>query len=229
MVARSGTCSHVAAVLFYIEAAVRIRGQKTVTQEKAYWLLPRALGKLQYEEVSNTDFTSSARKKKQFDDSLGSTSQEASGKKQRSYSDMEPSEEEVYELMKSFSESGTRSVMLSIKAPFNRSFIPTAVRLENDLPAPLTKLKNDKDVGSDIEPLTKSVQQVKVAITEEQVSLVESVTRQQSKSKMWFEYRAGRITSSNMKKDQGCLLFYLSNPRKLQHITSGTIIEPEKL
>lgn len=173
-----------------------------MTQEKAYWLLPRALGKLQYEEVSNTDFTSSARKKRKFDNSLGSTSQEAStsGKKQRSYSEIEPSEEEIYELMKSFSDSGARSVMLSVKSPFNRSFIPTAVRLENDLPVPLTKLKNDKDVGSDIKELKESVQQVKVLITEEQVSLVESVTRQQSKCKLWFEHRAGRITSSNMKK-----------------------------
>ena len=33
-------CSRVASLMFYIDAAVRIRDSKTVTQEKAYWMLP---------------------------------------------------------------------------------------------------------------------------------------------------------------------------------------------
>ena len=36
------SCSHVGAVLFVVEAATRIRDSKTVTQEKACWLLPAA-------------------------------------------------------------------------------------------------------------------------------------------------------------------------------------------
>lgn len=32
--------SHVGALLFAVEAAIKIRNSKTVTQEKAYWLLP---------------------------------------------------------------------------------------------------------------------------------------------------------------------------------------------
>ena len=36
-------CSHVAAVMFYVECAVRIRNSKTVADEKAYWMLPPAL------------------------------------------------------------------------------------------------------------------------------------------------------------------------------------------
>ncbi|KAK7899651.1 hypothetical protein WMY93_020504 [Mugilogobius chulae] len=34
------TCTHVAALLFKVEATVRIRGTKTVTDEPAYWVLP---------------------------------------------------------------------------------------------------------------------------------------------------------------------------------------------
>lgn len=39
-------CSHVGAVLFAVEAAVKIRNTKTVTQEKAYWLLPSSISKV---------------------------------------------------------------------------------------------------------------------------------------------------------------------------------------
>ena len=41
------SCSHAGAVLFAVEAATRIRDSKTVTQEKAYWLLPAAHREIQ--------------------------------------------------------------------------------------------------------------------------------------------------------------------------------------
>lgn len=59
--------------------------------------------------------------------------------------------------------------------------------------ASTTKFKADKDLGSDTEQLTESCQQIKVIISEEHVSLVESATRQQSICKLWFEYRAEGI------------------------------------
>ena len=39
-------CSQVGAVLFAVKAAVKIRNTKTVTQEKAYWLLPSSISKV---------------------------------------------------------------------------------------------------------------------------------------------------------------------------------------
>lgn len=57
-------CSHIGALLFYIETAVRIEKAKTVTQEKAYWLLPSGIDKVPYAEVQNIDFTSAETKKK---------------------------------------------------------------------------------------------------------------------------------------------------------------------
>ncbi|KAK4320652.1 hypothetical protein Pmani_008485 [Petrolisthes manimaculis] len=65
-----GTCSHVGAVLFYVDAAVRAREQKTVTQDKAYWLLPKACKKVEYKPISEIDFTSSANRKRKFDAQL---------------------------------------------------------------------------------------------------------------------------------------------------------------
>ncbi|XP_041840869.1 uncharacterized protein LOC121639609 [Melanotaenia boesemani] len=51
------TCTHVAALLFLIEETVKLRDSKTVTQEKAYWLLPTALSKVEYKECRKIDFT----------------------------------------------------------------------------------------------------------------------------------------------------------------------------
>lgn len=39
-------CSHVGALLFAVEVAVKIRTSKTVTEEKAYWLLPSTITKV---------------------------------------------------------------------------------------------------------------------------------------------------------------------------------------
>ncbi|XP_053392305.1 uncharacterized protein LOC128554988 [Mercenaria mercenaria] len=57
-------CSHVGSLLFYLEAAARINASKTVTQEKAHWLLPRSIDKVPYSMISDIDFTSAETKKK---------------------------------------------------------------------------------------------------------------------------------------------------------------------
>ncbi|KAL3842877.1 hypothetical protein ACJMK2_020852 [Sinanodonta woodiana] len=63
------TCSHIGALLFYIETAVRLENANTVTQEKFFWLLPSSIDKVGYAIVSNIDFTSAeTKKKKQLDD-----------------------------------------------------------------------------------------------------------------------------------------------------------------
>ena len=63
-------CSHIAALLFYIEAAVKIRDSKTVTEEKAYWLLPSACKSIEYKDVREISFMSAKMAKKQLDSRL---------------------------------------------------------------------------------------------------------------------------------------------------------------
>ena len=41
-------CTHIAAVLFYLEAAYKIKGKETCMQTKCEWLLP----KIEYKPVS---------------------------------------------------------------------------------------------------------------------------------------------------------------------------------
>ena len=53
----------IAATLFWVDATVRIREIKTVTQEKAYWMLPTGVKKIAYSQLSDIDFTSAKSKK----------------------------------------------------------------------------------------------------------------------------------------------------------------------
>ena len=61
------SCSHVGALLFAIEAAVKIRNSARVTQSKAYWLLHSGVNKVDYLEVKGINFASVKTRKKQLD------------------------------------------------------------------------------------------------------------------------------------------------------------------
>ena len=78
-------CSHVAAVMFYVECAVRIRNSKTVTDEKAYWMLPPALENVPYCPISDMDFKSPSTKKKELDQKIESIGKEESQVKDLPY------------------------------------------------------------------------------------------------------------------------------------------------
>ncbi|KAI2644138.1 Alkaline nuclease [Labeo rohita] len=59
--------THVGALLFKIEAAVQIRGTKTVTDVPAYWMMPANVDKVQAEVGYKIDFSSGAAKRVALD------------------------------------------------------------------------------------------------------------------------------------------------------------------
>ena len=64
------TCTHIAAVLFYLEAAARIQGKQTCTQRKCEWILPSFQKDVEYLPIKDIDFTSAKGKKRKLDDSI---------------------------------------------------------------------------------------------------------------------------------------------------------------
>ncbi len=66
-------CTHVAAVLFFVSSAVEMRDSRTVTQEKAYWLLPSGLKTVTYATVENINFKSAKSLKKGIDCAISHT------------------------------------------------------------------------------------------------------------------------------------------------------------
>ena len=67
------TCTHTAAVLFYLEAAARIQGKQTCTQRKCKWILPSFQKDVEYLPIKDIDFTSAKGKKRKLDESVGCT------------------------------------------------------------------------------------------------------------------------------------------------------------
>ena len=63
-------CTHVAAVLFYLEAVYRMQGQETCTQQVCQWLLPSFQKNVEYLPVASIDFTSASTKKRKLDNAI---------------------------------------------------------------------------------------------------------------------------------------------------------------
>ena len=63
-------CTHVAAVLFYLEALCRIEGQRACTEGQCTWVMPSSMESAQYLPIKELDFTSSRGLKCKFDDAI---------------------------------------------------------------------------------------------------------------------------------------------------------------
>lgn len=57
MVGLGDACIHIATMLFSIEATVKIRESRTVTETKSYWL-PASVKGVDYSKINGIDFTS---------------------------------------------------------------------------------------------------------------------------------------------------------------------------
>ena len=64
------TCSHVASVLFYMEAWTRINGKVACTQVKCAWLLPTFVNEVNYDRVEDINFKSAVKLKEELDESI---------------------------------------------------------------------------------------------------------------------------------------------------------------
>ena len=58
------TCTRVAAVLLYLEAAARIQRKQTSTQRKYEWIMASFQSNVQYLPIKDVDFTSARGEKK---------------------------------------------------------------------------------------------------------------------------------------------------------------------
>ena len=61
------SCSHIASVLFYLEAWTKINGRLACTQVKCSWILPTYLKQVEYEKAREINFTSARKMKHDLD------------------------------------------------------------------------------------------------------------------------------------------------------------------
>ena len=113
-----------------------------------------------------------------------------------------PTDEELGAFFCSLSQSGIKSAILSLVPPYCDDFIPSMEK--GILPRPLTDLYDKKLFNvssfSELSSICNNIAtSVTLHVSPEQSKAVEEATRTQSQCKLWYSYRAGRITASNFR------------------------------
>ena len=186
-------CSHVAAVLFLMEANTKMKDRTSCTSLPCYWL-PPAMQSVPYAPVAEIDFTTPAQKRQKI---LGEVPDGGKELRLASTSSIVPSDGELEQFYGALSECGGKPAILSIIPGHCKAYIPVQVNgapplsdlfKQEYLTAPYTDLMDQCD---------KCFNDIKV--TSEQAQVIEENTRSQANSKVWFQQRSGRITASKLK------------------------------
>ncbi|XP_068743560.1 uncharacterized protein [Montipora capricornis] len=185
-------CSHVGALLFAVEAGVRIRNSVTCTQDRNPWILPSYVKNIPYIPVCDMDLSSA---KKRYS-TLG---EQGYATPEVNRADIpETSAEERANFCGNISRCGIKPAILSLISPYNAAFMPNEAEA---LPKPLTVIYNEEHLNYSFQELVEKAEKVfdEINITAKEAEAVEGVTRGQSTCKVWFEHRAGRVTASKFR------------------------------
>ncbi|KAH8025144.1 hypothetical protein HPB51_003986 [Rhipicephalus microplus] len=184
-------CSHIAALLFYVEIVVRKKDGKVCTDEENAWL-PPYVRHLEGKQCSDVSFASTRAKKVCMD-----AGKSANAYRQQRKAVEKTTDAEWSSFLAACHRSGSRLVLLSVHSTYAADFVPVAMRFPQAI---LTNLSKDEAPRTDAALREHCVEVMRTLSIELQVTtLVEAETREQAKSTKWFAFQAGRITASNAK------------------------------
>ena len=193
------TCSHVACVLFYLEAWTKIKGKLACTQLKCTWILPSFVGEVNYARVSDIDFTSSKKRKANLDIQIENLSADgkspsriippSSGKKVNSIP--RASNEEIATFYEELNKGKIKPVALSLVRPYSEQF----VNKSRNAPT-IPDFFDQKYMEHSYPELLKACSEVELNVTPEEIKQIERDTVAQAKGTGFFKHRAGRIGAS---------------------------------
>ena len=73
------------------------------------------------------------------------------------------------------------------------------IQTTDTFPTPLTEFYNSNLIDVEFDNLRSTCDAVFITLTEEMSFTIEAATRSQTKCKLWYKYRSGRVTESRMK------------------------------
>ena len=121
------SCSHVASVLFYIEAWTRIRGKLSCTEVKCTWLLPSFVKEVPYAKMRFINLTSARKLKADLDEKIENlrenrkaTASTGSGRK---VTGQVPTQTEMDNFYANLNKSRIKPVALSLIEPYSSQFV----------------------------------------------------------------------------------------------------------
>ena len=192
------SCSHIASILFYIEAWTRIHGKLTCTQVKCTWLLPTYVKEVPYSKVKDIDFRSARRMKAELDKKIdghfnsdNQSNQNKAAKLKSAQCICKLSDQEMSDLFSKLNACKNKPVILSLVSPYADRFIlkSRGIPTLGDLFDPENLKLNHVDL------LTKC-SEIDISLSDSEIEIIEQDTREQSRTSAFFTHRAGRIGAS---------------------------------
>lgn len=123
------TCTHLAAVLFYLEAATRIQGKQTCTQRKCEWIMPSFLKNVEYLPVKSINFTSASKRKRNVDamidagDTVQLSRPSGPSTHDNQFTTTTPCDTDLDTFYDELSSTGTRPAILSLISKHSSAYI----------------------------------------------------------------------------------------------------------
>lgn len=184
------TCSHVGAILHWVETAVRVHSTTTCTSKDNKWLMPTPKRSIPYVQLSEIDF--SAPKLKVNPGSSTPTTN------RRSINLKPPSQAEKDSFFHEIAKEQTKKpLILSVIEPYSQDFVLSTDHIPQLMQGIFKPAYLDCNY-TELLALANNFAQEKV--TPAMVDRLAQMTCDQSKCKNWFKYRAGRITASRFKQ-----------------------------
>ena len=213
------SCTHVASLLFAIESGVRIRDSMTVTQKKAYWVIPTGVKEVPYAPVQEIRFcgkkrSASMMKSLEYRSNSSSTpsplsrpspspeiSPSSTPRASKSPTPVRsikaPDQDQFKNFIDSLASCPSKPAILSLIEPHSSRYIPTS--RDGSLPVCLSELFMPEYQKLNYGELLKIASEKMITVTEAEAKQVETKTRTQSNSRLWFRMRTGRTTASRFK------------------------------
>ncbi len=188
------SCSHVASLLWAVESAIRKKDSLTVTEKKSYWVMP-SVKVVPYSPIKNIKFDGkkSAKAILLAVDNRTPPTQASSTTSAVSA----PVAEDINKLYDVLSLCSSKPAILALVEPYCNDYIPKS--MDEDLPSCLMNLYNPDNRSLNYNSLMELSSTITITVTPDEVIAVEVKTRDQSRSRLWFRMRSGRITASKFK------------------------------
>ena len=188
-------CSHIASLLFAVEAGVRARESTTVTDKKAYWVQPQSVKDVPYAPIKDICFLGKKRFAKMREQEQQQQEQQQQSLRQKNITPPSPHAKESF--IAALAAASSKPAVLSVTRGYHEKYIPTA--LQENFPSPLLELYNKENLQLNYAGLLSIAKQTVISVTAEQREAVELHTREQYKARLWNRMRGGRITASKLK------------------------------
>lgn len=182
-------CSHIAALLFKVEAAVRLGITNLACTDKPCEWNNFFSTKVEAMPIKDIKFYREEAAQKVYDNARD---------QRPTYDKTKPTDQEKLKLFDQLAALETKPVILSTIDSTCNSFVnKRPYHFQHQLPQPLRSLYQITNVSKPIEQLKVDVMaEISHRYSNEDIVFLEKSTMGQSKNMLWYEYRAGRVSSS---------------------------------